>query len=87
MAAGLVIQFGTYLRRPRSFDLVLTGIRLRLVGTGVLFLGIGLDFVTSTLLGGFNIGSIVFGLVLIGLAGTWFYAASDQIFRRRSGGP
>ena len=82
IAAGFVIQFGTYLRRPRSFDLVLTGIRLRFVGFGMLFLGIGLDSVISAVLSGFEIGLLVLGLVMIGFAGTWFYAASDQIFRR-----
>lgn len=86
VAAGFVIQFGTYLRRPRSFDLVLTGIRLRFVGIGVLFLGIGLDSVISALVSGFQMGLLVLGLVMIAFAGTWFYAASDQIFRR-SGQP
>ena len=83
IAAGFVIQFGTYLRRPRSFDLVLAGVRFRFFGFGVLFLGIGLDTVISALVSGFQIGLFVLGLVMIGLAGTWFYAASDQIFRRR----
>jgi hypothetical protein len=53
------------------------------VGFGALFLGIGLDWVIRALVGGFQIGSLVFGLVMIVLGGTWFYAASDQSFRRR----
>jgi hypothetical protein len=83
IAVGYAIQFGTYLRRPRSFELVRTGVRLRLVGFGALFLGIGLDWVIRALVGGFQIGSLVFGLVMIVLGGTWVYAGSDQSFRRR----
>lgn len=82
IAAGFVIQFGSYFRRPRSFGLVFRGIQLRFVGIGVLFLGLGLDLVISALFGGLEISRLVMGLVLIGFAGLWFYAASDRIFRR-----
>jgi hypothetical protein len=68
IAAGLVIQFGTYRRQPRSFGLAFRGIQLRFVGIGVLFLGIGLDLVISALFSGFQIGRILLGLVMIGFA-------------------
>ena len=83
IAAGLVIQFGAYFRRPIPGRLLLTAVRLRLIGIGVLFLGIGLDFVISALFSGFQVGLLVLGLVMISFAGLWFYAASDRIFRRQ----
>lgn len=82
IAAGFVIQFGSYCRRPKSFGLVFRGIQLRFVGIGVLFLGLGLDFVISALFGALEISLLVVGFVVIGFAGLWFYAASDRIFRQ-----
>jgi hypothetical protein len=57
-------------------------VRLRFVGFGVIFLGIGLDSAITAVFSRFQFGSIVLGLVMIGLAGLWFYAASDWIFRQ-----
>ena len=54
IAVGYPIQFGTYLRRPRPFERVLTGVRIRLVGFGALFVGIGLDLMIRALVGGFR---------------------------------
>jgi hypothetical protein len=31
---------------------------------------------------GFPFGTLIVGIVMIGSAGLWFYAASDRIFRR-----
>ena len=81
IAAGFVLQFGSYLRRPRPIRWVLTAVRLRFIGYGALVLGIGLDFVISDLLAGPSVGSLLIGLFVLALAGTWFYAASDRIFR------
>jgi hypothetical protein len=82
VAAGIVLQVGGYLRRPISTELLLTAVRLRFIGIGVLFLGIGLGSVISALFGGFEVGTLVLGLVMFGFAGLWFYAASDRIFRQ-----
>ena len=82
IVAGFVIQFGSYFRRPRSFGLVFRGIQLRFVGIGVLFLGVGLNFIISAWSNGPDVGALVIGLVMIGFAGLWFYAASDRIFRQ-----
>ena len=78
-----MIQFGTFFRRPRSIVLVLIGIRLRLIGYGVLFLGIGIDSLLTGLFGGLQVGMLVVGLVMMGFGGLWFYAASDRIFRQQ----
>jgi hypothetical protein len=82
VVAGLVIQFGTFFRRPRPVAIMFTGIRIRLIGYGALFLGIGVDRLISTAVSGLQVGNVLFGLVMIGFAGLWFYAASDRIFRR-----
>ena len=80
-AASYVLQFGSFLRRPRSFAMVGTAIRLRFIGFGVLFLGAGLGLVVSSLRTDFGLGSMLVGIFLMAMAGTWFYAASDKIFR------
>jgi hypothetical protein len=82
IAVGWLIQFGTYVRRPRSFQLIRTGIRLRFIGSGVFFLGIGVNAMISALFDGLQVGGLVLGLVVIGFAALWFYAASDRIFRQ-----
>jgi hypothetical protein len=82
IGASLVIQFGSYFRRPIPARRLLNAVRLRFLGFGVLLLGIGLDFVLSALFGGHEISLLVVGLVLVGFAGLWFYAASDRIFQQ-----
>ena len=57
-------------------------VRLRFVGFSVISLGIGLDSAITAVFSRFQFGSIVLGLVMIGLARLWFYAASDWIFRQ-----
>ena len=86
VAASYAIQFGSVLRRPRPFGWVRTAIRLRFTGFGMLFLGPGLHLVLSSLLSGLEMGSLAAGLVVVSMAGTWFYAASDPIFRGRQDG-
>ena len=81
IAASFVIQFGSYLRRSRRFGWVLLAIRLRFIGFGAFLLGVGANLVISALLTGLVVSSLLAGLFVIALAGTWFYAASDRIFR------
>jgi hypothetical protein len=80
--AGILIQFGSYFRRPIPVRLLLAAVRLRFIGIGVLFLGIGVDSAISALFGGLEIARLALGLVMFVFAGLRFYAASDRIFRR-----
>jgi hypothetical protein len=82
VAASLVIQLGAHFRRPIPGRLLLTAVRLRFIGIGVLFLGIGLDSVISAVLTHFQVERLLLGLVMFVFAGLWFYAASDRIFRQ-----
>jgi hypothetical protein len=83
VAAGYVLQFGSYLRRPRDMALVLTSVRLRYIGFGVLFLALGIDLGIIALLGGPDPGLLAVSLFFLAMGGTWFYAATDRIFSPR----
>jgi hypothetical protein len=80
VAAGFLLQFGSWLRRPRDVALVFMGVRLRFIGFGALLLALGIDLGITALLGGPDPGMLAISLFILALAGTWFYAATDRIF-------
>jgi hypothetical protein len=80
IVAGFVIQFGSYVQRPRAMNLALLGVRLRFIGIGTLILGLAIDLIISGLVGGLSVASLAIGIFLLAMAGTWFYAATDRIF-------
>ncbi len=80
---GFLLEFGSWLRRPRDLALVGMGVRLRFIGFGLLFLGLGIDLGIIALLGGPDPVGIALSVFVLAMAGTWFYAATDRIFSHR----
>lgn len=80
IAAGFLLQFGSLLRRPRDLALVRTGVRLRFIGFGLLWVGLGANAAIVGLLDGPDPLMLILAFFMLAMAGTWFYAATDRIF-------
>jgi hypothetical protein len=72
---GLVIA-----HRPNK-PLVLFSLRLRQIGFGLTFLGVGAGIVVRALMNWPDVGSLVVGALIAGIAGLYFISASDPAFR------
>lgn len=69
LVAGFVVSFlGIFLR---SGSRVLTGVRLRWLGIAVLLASVGVKLLVDGLQDGPRWGSVVVGLLAIGLGGLW----------------
>ena len=83
--AGQGLTFLNIARRSRAG--LLLAVRLRFIGLGLLGLVPGLEIAISAFLKR-DVGGVLLGLLVLALAGTWFYAASDPLFgKSRDGWP
>jgi len=86
-APGLILTVASFALTlhgalSRSNARYLAGLRLRKIGFGLVFLGVGLSLVFQAVLAGGSSGMFVIGLVSVGFASLQFYAATDPMFRK-----
>jgi hypothetical protein len=67
-------------RRPQA-HLALLSLRLRQIGLGLFFFGLGASLFLPALFSGPDVGQLISGALIAGVGGLYFISASDQMFK------